>query len=82
MKIERDEHVKIGNENFHFVNGKDQLLNGERTLTVVDKNFVTAKEFKKQCAATKMSCMQTGKAAACCVKDGMAEGARVYHVII
>ncbi len=82
VKIEKDEHVKIGNENFHFVNGNDQLLSGERTLTVVDKNFVTAKEFKKQCAATKMSCMQTGKAAACCIKDGMVEGARVYHVII
>ena len=82
VKIEKDQHVKIGNENFHFVNGKEQLLTGERTITVVDKNFVTAKEFKKQCAATKMNCMQTGKAAACCVKDGMTEGERVYHVTI
>jgi copper chaperone CopZ len=82
LKIGHDQHIRIGKENFHFVNGHDQLLNGEKVLTVVDKNFVTAKEFKKQCAATKMSCMQTGKAAACCVKDGMTEGERIYHVII
>ncbi len=82
MKIEKDQHVKIGKENFHFLNADSQVLNGEQTITVVDKNFVTGKQFKKYSAATKMSCMQTGKASSCCVKDGMATGERVYHVII
>lgn len=82
MKIEKDHHVKIGNEIFHFLNADNQVLSGVQTITVVDKNFVTAKQFKKYSAATKMSCMQTGKAAGCCVKDGMADGERVYHVMI
>jgi copper chaperone CopZ len=82
VKIEKDQHIKIGNENFHFLNADGQVLKGEQTITVVDKNFVTEKQYKKYSAATKMSCMQTGKAASCCVKDGIAADERVYHVTI
>ena len=82
VKIAADQHVKIGNENFHFLNVKSQVLNGEQTIAVVDKAFVTEKQFKKYSAATKMSCIQTGKAASCCVKDGIPAAARVYHVTI
>lgn len=81
-KIEKDKHVKIGNEFFHFLNGANQVLLGEQTITVVDKNFVTEKQFKKNSSASKMSCFQTGKAANCTVKDGMPAGERVYHVTI
>ncbi len=80
VKIAPDQHVKIGNERFHFLYVNSQLLNGEKTMTVVDKNYVSAKEFKKYSAATKMSCLQTGKAASCCVKDGIPADARIYHV--
>jgi copper chaperone CopZ len=82
VKIADDQHVKIGNDNFHFLNVKSQVLNGEQTIAIVDKNFVTEKQFKKYSSATKMSCIQTGKAAACCVKDGIPARARVYHVTI
>jgi copper chaperone CopZ len=82
LKIADDKHVKIGNDNFHFLRVSSQTLTGEYTLTVVDKNFMTAKEFKKYSTATKMSCLQTGKADACCEKDGITRGTRVYHVTI
>ena len=82
VKIASDQHVKIGNDQFHFLNVKSQVLNGEQTIAVVDKDFVTEKQFKKYSSATKMSCLQTGKAASCCVKDGMAPGTRIYHVTI
>lgn len=82
LKVEEGKHVKIGNENFHFLKVNDPLPDGEKTITVVDKNFVSAKEYKKFSSATKMSCMQTGKASDCCVKDGLSEGERVYHVTI
>lgn len=82
VAIAADKHVKIGDENFHFLQVSNQVLNGEKTITVLDKNFVTAKEFKKYSAETKMSCMQTGKAGAGCAKDGMSEGERIYHVTI
>lgn len=81
-KIEKDQHINIGNEIFHFLNGANQVLQGEQTITVVDKNFVTEKQFKKYSTASKMSCFQTGKAANCTVKDGMPAGERVYHVTI
>ena len=82
VKVENDKHVEIGNETFHFLNVNEQVLDGEKTITVVDKNFLTTKQFKKFSNATKMSCVQTGKAAACCLKDGVAADARVYHVTI
>jgi copper chaperone CopZ len=81
-EIVPDKHIKIGNNNFHFINVTAQILNGEQVLTVVDKNFITEKQFKKMSSATKMSCLQTGKAGSCCVKDGLSEGERVYHVTI
>ena len=82
VKIEKDKHIKIGNENFHFLNGDGRSLSGEQIITVVDKNFVTEKQFKKLSASSKMSCVQTRKTSSCCVKDGMAGGERVYHVKI
>ena len=82
LKIENDTHVEIGNEVFHFLNVSDQVLSGEQTISVVDKNFVTARQFKKFSSASKMSCVATGKAGSCCPKEGIAPDARVYHVTI
>lgn len=82
IKLEKDKHVKIGNETFHFLNGEGQSLNGEQVITVVDKDYVTEKQFKKVRSATKMNCVLTGRAASCCVKDGIGEGERIYHVMI
>lgn len=82
IKIANDLHVKIGTSNFHFLDVKDQTLNGESTITVLDKNFVTAKQFKKISSSSKMACVQTGKAAECCSKGGVAPTERVYHVTI
>jgi hypothetical protein len=49
-------------------------------LTVVDKDFLTAKAFKKFSAATKLKCINTGKAEACCTD--VPANARMYHVTI
>ena len=80
VKIENDKHIEIAAETFHCLNVDEQVLDGEKTITVVDKNFLTAKQFKKFSNATKMSCVQTGKTAACCLKEGIAADARIYHV--
>ncbi|RYF84211.1 MAG: copper chaperone [Chitinophagaceae bacterium] len=82
VQIGNDKHVEIGQTVFHFIDIKSSLLNGEQTLTVVDRNFVSAKQFKKISSATKMSCLQTGKAASCCEKDGVKSDTRIYHVTI
>ncbi len=81
-EIKNDEHVAISGKEYHFLNVKDQVLNGEKTLVVVDKNFITANAFKKYSAATGMECIKTGRAGGCCEKAGLAAGTRIYHVTI
>lgn len=80
--VKNDQHVIIDGSIFHFLKVNEQVLKGERTLIVVDKNFLNPKEFKKYSAATKMNCVQTGKAASCCVKEGITANTRIYHVTI
>lgn len=82
IAIANDRHVIIGDRSFHFLNVGDRVLTGQQTLTLVDKGFLTAKNFKKFSAATKHPCIQTGKAGACCEKEGVSGSARVYHVTI
>jgi hypothetical protein len=82
LDVKKDTHLKIGNQYFHFLNAANQSLNGSTSFTLVDKSFVTAKAFKKWSAASKMECVQTGKAASCCTSDGINANARVFHVVI
>ncbi len=80
LSISKDKHVQVAGKNFHFLNGNSQVLNGENTFTIVDKNFLSAKEYKKLSASSKMECVQTGKAGNCCSQEGISADARVYHV--
>lgn len=82
VKVENDRHIQFGNASLHFLDVKEQTLEGETTITVVDKNFVSAKQFRKFSSLTRMSCVQTGKAASCCTTEGTPADARVYHVTI
>lgn len=82
VSVADDKHVAIGDNHFHFLKVSEQVLNGQQTLTVVDKGFLTAKNFKKYATATKMDCIQTGKAGSCCKKEGLSEGTRIFHVTI
>ncbi len=72
IKIPGDQPVKLGNGSFYFLDVSNRVLNGEQTIRVLDKDFVTAKEFKKYSADTKIKCQQTDAP----------EGERVYHVTI
>ena len=82
IDVKNDEHVNINGNTFHFLNVSNQTLNGTKEITIVDKNFLTAKEFHRYSAFTQMSCIQTGKAGACCKKEGVAENVRIYHATI
>ncbi len=81
-EVKNDAHVTLGGKEYHFLNIKDQVLSGEKSLVLVDKNFLTANAFKKYTAATSMQCIKTGKAGDCCQKAGVAGGTRIYHVTI
>ncbi|ASZ14409.1 hypothetical protein CK934_27435 [Chitinophaga sp. MD30] len=82
LKVEKDSHVPYAGNTLHFVNVKDQELKGETALTVIDKNFVTARQFKKYSAQTKMSCYQTGVMEDCCKPGGKQAAKRILHVTI
>jgi copper chaperone CopZ len=82
--INNDAHVSIDGINFHFLHVNPQTLNGTLRLQLIDKNYVSSKEFKKWSTYTSMSCYQTGTMGNCCKsKDGtLAASARIYHVTI
>ncbi|HMK03898.1 MAG TPA: heavy-metal-associated domain-containing protein [Ferruginibacter sp.] len=80
--IGNDDHVVIGNTVFHFLNVRDQTLNGDKTIRVLDKGYVTSKEYKKNSIYTKMECYKTGVAGACCAKENLPAGKRIFHVTI
>ena len=82
VNAQKDKHAVVDGKNFHFLNGNNQVLNGAVTFTIVEKDFLTAKELKKYSNASKMECVKTGKAGDCCTKDGIKAEERVYNVII
>jgi len=67
LQLPKDENIRIGDQTFYFLNGNGQVLDGEKTFTLVDKNFLTPKAFKKYSAS---------------VKQNATSNIRVYHVII
>lgn len=80
--VGKDQHVAIGQYVFHFVNATNEVLNGEHTIKIVDKLFLTQKEFKKVSAMLKPGCLQTGMASTCSIKDGTKPDQRIFHVTL
>ncbi|UEG49699.1 heavy-metal-associated domain-containing protein [Ferruginibacter lapsinanis] len=80
--VTNDKHTTINGTVFHFLNVTDQTVNGDKQIRFIDKGFVSAKEFKKNSRFTVMQCYQTGVAEACCTKDKLAKGTRIFHVTI
>ena len=72
LAISNDTHVHVDNAIFHFLNVKDKVLSGDQTIRILDKGFVSAKEFKKNSGLTKMACY----------KSGEENGKRIFHVTI
>jgi copper chaperone CopZ len=67
IKLKKDENIRIGDQTFNFLNGNNEILDGERTFTLIDKKFLTPRTFKKYSGA---------------VKQNTVSNIRVYHVII
>jgi copper chaperone CopZ len=71
-KVQNEAHVTMDNQTFHFLNISPQTLNGTKTITLIDKNFVSAKDYKKYGKLTAQPCYTSGTM----------NGQRVYHVTI
>ncbi len=42
-----NQSVIVGDKTFFLINSKDQILNGTKAVRVIDKGFVSSKEYKK-----------------------------------
>jgi copper chaperone CopZ len=80
--VANDNHVKVAGMVFHFLNVKSQVLSGNQHIRILDKGFVSAKEYKSNSRLTSMECYKTGTASSCCAKEGLASGTRIYHVTV
>ena len=72
VAVLNDSHVNVGTNTFHFLNVKEQTFNGDKTIRLLDKGFLPAKEYKKNSSLTKMGCYKTGEE----------NGKRIFHVTI
>lgn len=80
-EVANDAHIDLGGLTIHFVDVKQQTLNGDKMLTLIDKGYVPAKTHKKYGKKTTMKCYETGFMASCCPSfKGTAK--RIYHVTI
>jgi copper chaperone CopZ len=72
LKIDNNTHYDHNNTLYHFIDVKPQTLNGTVRVRVIDKGYVSDKEFKKyKKLADKFPCYETGK---------MPNVNRVYHL--
>jgi len=46
VQVKNSQPVTIGDKHFLFVNVKDQSLNGSKQVKILDKGFVSSKEYK------------------------------------
>ena len=78
-----DGNHPLAGQTLHFMSVKPQVLEGDKDITVIDKDFIPAKSFKSYSAKTTMPCYKTGVMADCCKPaNGAAADKRVYHVTI
>lgn len=62
VAIENDFHYTIGEITYHFMDSKKQTLNNTALVKVIDKGFISDKEYKKYLKmASKYPCYQSGK---------------------
>lgn len=55
VQVKNNEPVIVGDKTFEFVNTKEQILKGARQIKLIDKGFVSAKEYKKSSFAASPS---------------------------
>jgi len=79
--VYNDAHVDIAGNTYHFLNVPKQTLQGDKTITIVDKNYLSASAHKKYGKYTKMKCFETGMMESCC-PDAQHTSNRIYHVTL
>jgi copper chaperone CopZ len=55
VQVKDDQPVSVGNHTLFFVNLKEHLLNGPKPVRLLDKGFISAREYKKYDFPTSLS---------------------------
>jgi copper chaperone CopZ len=82
VELADDSHLVVGGNTIHFVNSGRRVLDGPTTIHLLDKGFVSSREYKKNSQLSSMECYKTGVASACCSRDGLKAGTRIFHATI
>lgn len=82
IAVSKNKHAHIEGMNFHFLKAPNTVLNGKHSFTIVDKDFVPAKDFKSLLASNAHACVESGTTADCCAKAGITGSGRIYHVTL
>ena len=72
LKVGNEDKVRIGKNEIRFLETGKQTLNGEKTIRILNKEYVTAKEFKKMNAVIRSRLQRSEKE----------ENGKVIHVTI
>jgi copper chaperone CopZ len=76
-----DGHITLSGRTYHILTPSASGGEGERSLLVVDKSFLPAREGKKYAALSTAPCFLTGHSGGkCCEASGVPAGQRVYHL--
>lgn len=65
---------------YHFVDVKEQVLNGEVSLKIVDKGFMSKKDFSKQKKSSSYKCIGDVSSNKCYKTEQ--KGIKVYHLTL
>ena len=76
IRLQKNEYTKIGNQAFYFLNANSDVLQGEKTFTIVEKSFMTAGTFKKYSEKLKAGSPSPG------IPGNDRNKTRVYHAIV
>lgn len=72
VKVSKDFHFDYAGSKYHFIDVDARTLDGPVRLTLLDKEFIPAGDYKKWAAKTTMTCFESGKM----------NGVRTYHVTL
>lgn len=72
VKISNDFHYQFAGNSYHFMDVPSKTLNGETRITILDKDFIPAADYKKYAAKTTYACYKTG----------LMGNTRTYHITI
>lgn len=61
LKLGNDDKVRIGKNDIRFLDTGKQTINGEKTIRILNKEYLTAKDFKKMSAVIKARLQRSEK---------------------